>query len=309
MLEISIHALLAESDDRAQRRHRPRRNFNPRSPCGERLERYSNASRLVLFQSTLSLRRATASDAESAATEAISIHALLAESDSCPKRIRHCNQISIHALLAESDWMQELLLVRRSISIHALLAESDADSFWGLLRFIQFQSTLSLRRATPIFISIYSRWDFNPRSPCGERHSIRNGDFKIPELFQSTLSLRRATVFLLPCTRSNPISIHALLAESDPTSRTMISRLDDFNPRSPCGERPHGLSSSRNSWHFNPRSPCGERRWVPRPPVARPEFQSTLSLRRATRNIGISSRTCRFQSTLSLRRATGGAER
>ena len=35
----------------------------------------------------------------------------------------------------------------------------------------------------------------------------------------------------------------------------------NFNPRSPCGERPRVLPSYRSSvYHFNPRSPCGERR-------------------------------------------------
>ena len=57
---ISIHALLAESDNTNLRRHRSDNNFYPRSPCGERL---CLSFRLVagfLFLSTLSLRRATA---------------------------------------------------------------------------------------------------------------------------------------------------------------------------------------------------------------------------------------------------------
>ena len=35
-LEISIHALLAESDSRRNRGASAKRNFYPRSPCGER---------------------------------------------------------------------------------------------------------------------------------------------------------------------------------------------------------------------------------------------------------------------------------
>ena len=79
--------------------------------------------------------------------------------------------------------------------------------------------------------------------------------------FQSTLSLRRATLggdlhldfagisihallaesdpeMLEGCTWDGWISIHALLAESDysMTQERMISAY--FNPRSPCGERP-----------------------------------------------------------------------
>ena len=33
----------------------------------------------------------------------------------------------------------------------------------------------------------------------------------------------------------------------------------NFNPRSPCGERPGAFLNCINPTHFNPRSPCGER--------------------------------------------------
>ena len=79
---------------------------------------------------------------------AISIHALLAESDHFDNYNLHCVEISIHALLAESDvfrcvcfWVwcdfyprspcgERLYdtyakVLRVNISIHALLAESD----------------------------------------------------------------------------------------------------------------------------------------------------------------------------------------
>ena len=35
--------------------------------------------------------------------------------------------------------------------------------------------------------------------------------------------------------------------------------INDFNPRSPCGERPEFPREPTNYPHFNPRSPCGER--------------------------------------------------
>ena len=56
----------------------------------------------------------------------ISIHALLAESDSSKTHDRHKTTISIHALLAESDMVKRCQASDISvISIHALLAESD----------------------------------------------------------------------------------------------------------------------------------------------------------------------------------------
>ena len=57
---------------------------------------------------------------------AISIHALLAESDRTGKRAARKNIISIHALLAESDGTGLYDKPGGTIiSIHALLAESD----------------------------------------------------------------------------------------------------------------------------------------------------------------------------------------
>ena len=102
--KISIHALLAESDKggynvsiddfvflstlslrRATRRERgpgiPDFDFYPRSPCGERLKNAITAAPQQEFLSTLSLRRATAPQQENGQAATISIHALLAESD------------------------------------------------------------------------------------------------------------------------------------------------------------------------------------------------------------------------------------
>ena len=58
----------------------------------------------------------------------ISIHALLAESDSENFKSVLTSQISIHALLAESDRFSIADIHMLAISIHALLAESDSKS-------------------------------------------------------------------------------------------------------------------------------------------------------------------------------------
>ena len=102
------------------------------------------------------------------------------------------------------------------ISIHALLAES--DYCWRVTTPSRplFLSTLSLRRATTIF-------------------AVRPYDAPI---FLSTLSLRRATVEGICFNVQVPISIHALLAESDDAGVHHIRYHHDFYPRSPCGERP-----------------------------------------------------------------------
>ena len=149
------------------------------------------------FLSTLSLRRATQAGNVVNATIRISIHALLAESDSvsiiqsrlrsyfyprspCGERLaalateQQTRAISIHALLAESDggYAIDHIPVAK-ISIHALLAESDAQGpFHGGAVGI-FLSTLSLRRATSVPGPAGQHcFDFYPRSPCGERQGM-----------------------------------------------------------------------------------------------------------------------------------------
>ena len=80
-----------------------------------------------------------------------------------------------------------------------------------------FLSTLSLRRATQKMPGrMEHSTHFYPRSPCGERPLIGIQLVVNHGLFLSTLSLRRATGFLLGLSFLNQISIHALLAESDP---------------------------------------------------------------------------------------------
>ena len=131
-------------------------HFYPRSPCGERPHSFSHAIIiLVLFLSTLSLRRAT--------TFIFSCY-------------YNTRIISIHALLAESDLSAYVRVTQRQrISIHALLAESDPTKKKINPANKTFLSTLSLRRATAVTTVVAgpSR-DFYPRSPCGERQHPTN---------------------------------------------------------------------------------------------------------------------------------------
>ncbi len=81
-------------------------------------------------------------------------------------------------------------------------------------------------------------------------------------IFQSTLPLRGATWIKPTPTVSIKISIHAPLAGSDSWSWTTRRTAADFNPRSPCGERPGGDIQTASTALI---------------------FQSTLPLRGATR--------------------------
>ena len=169
------------------------------------------------------------------------------------------------------------------ISIHALLAESDREKIYSTAPRCVFLSTLSLRRATsPLPSSRRNDRNFYPRSPCGER-PLRWIARSVHGTFLSTLSLRRATYRINARYTKRAISIHALLAESDISCAWSASKLGDFYPRSPCGERPKaslmliygscisihallaesdadGLFFFNRRRNFYPRSPCGERR-------------------------------------------------
>ena len=146
--------------------------FNPRSPWGERRNQRLNQTIKWLFQSTLSVRRAT--------------------------------------------WHFDYTL-RNSfiISIHALREESDRFSHYELSKVLHF----------------------NPRSPWGERQALCHNNARFQTI--SIHALREESdfdffQFLMPVKR---ISIHALREESDPLRLICKSTLQDFNPRSPWGER------------------------------------------------------------------------
>ena len=84
------------------------------------------ASPNVIFQSTLSMRRATRTGSdEDGQRRGISIHALHEESDSDNKASKQLQPISIHALHEESDLRVVTVERLGGISIHALHEESD----------------------------------------------------------------------------------------------------------------------------------------------------------------------------------------
>ena len=120
-----------------------------------------------LFQSTLSVRRATGGSGLPWHGGHISIHALRKESDVDAEISGRDHDISIHALRKESDLAILWPFIRLGyISIHALRKESDGNKFQEAKDAIVFQSTLSVRRATrPSRTRLRHLWDFNPRSP------------------------------------------------------------------------------------------------------------------------------------------------
>ena len=258
------------------------------------------------FQSTHSLRSATGNGVYIYGAEIVSIHALLAECDSrrFPRRpgkirfnprtpcgVRHGNQRG-HG-------------PRIPVSIHALLAECD-------FRVPFARSSLLI--------------SFNPRTPCGVRPVGMGAHWLFCLVSIHALLAECDQVGGCP-NHHGIVSIHALLAECDLTGSCLGVFAGSFNPRTPCGVRPVGMgahwlfclvsihallaecdyfcnSVRRKHPSFNPRTPCGVRQPLPDSVRFQVKFQSTHSLRSATRQYDCCFIIVKFQSTHSLRSAT-----
>ena len=172
----------------------PAKDFYPRSPCGERQIRFFS-SFFWLFLSTLSLRRATGS-----LSNGMTSTSYFYPRSPCGERLHydnynlHCVDISIHALPCG-----ERLIIKRC-------------QRWASTNFYP-RSPCGERLPAPTTLT-FPGFDFYPRSPCGERRE--KVYMRTVSLFLSTLSLRRATRATNCQQRNHQISIHALLAESDP---------------------------------------------------------------------------------------------
>ena len=152
VISISIHALLAESDQHT----------------------WKPLLWTTLFLSTLSLRRATDNTHTYRVYCPAFLSTLSLRRATCEMiSIERCSFISIHALLAESDVGDVWACRWPDISIHALLAESDIKNPEAVSKYMIFLSTLSLRRATACLLACFvGCFYFYPRSPCGERRQL-----------------------------------------------------------------------------------------------------------------------------------------
>ena len=193
---LSTLSLRRATDIACGDRHKLR-HFYPRSPCGERLSPDTSSTQCRLFLSTLSLRRATPTLHDIFKLLAISIHALLAESDSIQTLILHMELLFLSTLSlrrATANWF-DLWGWAEYFYPRSPCGERQPATSRNNKNNI-FLSTLSLRRAT----------------------NINRTAITIMQ-FLSTLSLRRATRGAVICYLDNIISIHALLAESDTWQR------------------------------------------------------------------------------------------
>ena len=190
--------------------------------------------------------------------------------------------VSIHALLAECDRRARRNRSSRS-SFNPRTPCGVRQAFvTDILAFGKFQSTHSLRSATP-----------------------RRQRPELPEQFQSTHSLRSATTNrVYSLTKLTFQSTHSLRSATFPEGGQEWMSFG-FNPRTPCGVRPficlfspsiipvsiHALLAECDRQPvqaesipegFNPRTPCGVRHLGLHHGGRGKRFQSTHSLRSAT---------------------------
>ena len=218
-----------------------RRYFYPRSPCGERQHRKNQIGQ----------------------NNAISIHALLAESDAGASSKRY-KSFDFYPRSPCGERRGAGLCPRPAdlISIHALLAESDRAGTDYVKPKHNFypRSPCGERRARGPPRA--KGPNFYPRSPCGER-PVQRADHIRHGVFLSTLSLRRATA----------------------STTLSCCQITHFYPRSPCGERlgPLALGGPRAISIHALLAESDAAIWYTSTPWM--AFLSTLSLRRATAKV------------------------
>ena len=149
-------------------------------------------------------------------------------------------------------------------------------------------------------------------------------------VFQSTLPARGATYRVADERYSEEISIHAPRTGSDCAGRNGRTEQQDFNPRSPHGERPGPHSTNKNAISFQSTLPARGATVVVKVPICRAaiSIHAPRTGSDGTRRSSCGSRsnfnprsphgerrackaqlsaTCQFQSTLPARGATRNA--
>ena len=119
-----------------------------------------------------------------------------------------------------------------------------------------FQSTLPARGATLPLITLYIHFAyFNPRSPHGER----------PEAYKAAMQPNKISIhaprtgsddFRHPPERAEAISIHAPRTGSDRRNMAVRAYPENFNPRSPHGERHGGFNRFFGTGKFQSTLPA-----------------------------------------------------
>ena len=145
---ISIHAPRVGSDCFCVRIATEAFNFNPRSPCGERLLIDHQNFFCFLFQSTLPVWGATSRSLIDFLSAKFQSTLPVWGATKPRGRLGQIILISIHAPRVGSDWDANVSILRPDISIHAPRVGSDGKGKQKGILQAEFQSTLPVWGAT-----------------------------------------------------------------------------------------------------------------------------------------------------------------
>ena len=152
-------------------------------------------------------------------------------------------------------------------------------------------------------ILLASVLNFNPRSPCGERphyYTFEEAEY----VFQSTFPVRGTTSSQM-CSAVSSVFQSTFTVRGATAHPLKALRLIQFQSTLPV----RGATAGPKLFHhcsnnFNPRSPCGERRRTSKRLRARWVFQSTFPVRGTTVNPASGIFLGKFQSTFPVRGTT-----
>ena len=270
-------------------------HFNPRSPDGERLGLLIVIIYFQIFQSTLPGWGATIQSSMWPVSWKFQ-STLPGWGATCPRRCRSCRRWHFNPRSPDGERLRgHVPPVRRvRISIHAPRMGSDSWRPRATVIIMIFQSTLPGWGATLMLLEAVHGIVISIHAPRMGSDRLISDEVAQANEFQSTLPGWGATIHRPWLGSTARISIHAPRMGSDSMLGVqMLSGYDDFNPRSPDGERP-GISISVVpealisihaprmgsdvyvprlrfvSRDFNPRSPDGER------PIGRPYPRSLI---------------------------------
>ncbi len=236
------------------------RDFNPRSPHGERPNYVLTLVEACAFQSTLPARGATLLEGNPGKQKLFQ-STLPARGATLAADVEgFANLISIHAPRTGSDVFAD---AHGRITAH-FNPRSPHGERHGVLGYspiaFEFQSTLPARGAT----------------------AASTVSTSVTRTFQSTLPARGATGGIQHFVPAIAISIHAPRTGSDPSRQWSLARPDISIHAPRTGSDGRAGAYGADAADFNPRSPHGERRLLSYT-HRKVTFQSTLPARGATR--------------------------
>ena len=275
---VSIHAPHAGRDPRAARRTQAAFCFNPRAPCGARPFALNYSDKHHEFQSTRPMRGATFSFC------CVPLCTLCFNPRApCGARRKHrCRRTAVRCFNPRAPcgarrYTRSRVLLRWAFQSTRPMRGATASRTSNCCALAEFQSTRPMRGATAVcvcggnfrMVSIHAphagrdilllfpvvlRY-VSIHAPHAGRDLGYTSTVSRVSMFQSTRPMRGATDDTPPRQQRRAVSIHAPHAGRDDRTGILRQSSARFNPRAPCGARPHRSSDSRGRMRFQSTRP------------------------------------------------------